>query len=74
MQVAAIYATDRNQLKLFLENKFTLSVPAEEELAFISHQKKYSPPLSFGYQKTQKIDFISSYLGTIGAKKRKSSY
>jgi tetratricopeptide (TPR) repeat protein len=72
IQLAAVYATDRNHLKLLLEDKLTYIKIAEEKLASSLKQDIQTENTKVNLtQETPQIDFINSYISNICTKQEK---
>ena len=71
IQLSAIYATDRNHLKLLLENKLSYA----ENILKINVKKIVYPATNNKKNNTDieisSTDFINSYISTIGSKEKK---
>jgi tetratricopeptide (TPR) repeat protein len=64
IQVAAIYATDRNCLKLFLEDKLIFKVQ-EEQATILEASNPQLATQPFNRQASKEADFINNYISTI---------
>lgn len=67
IQLAAVYATDRNHLKLLLENKLAIYAGTNKNLpqAAANNNTPIPPKIPHQQEKVAETDFINSYITTL---------